>query len=1201
MNKLKVSVLFMAAALTFASCEGLFNFGPAEKKEPEVATLADDMVDEMITEFAGGASASSRAITADGAVLDATSREAMRAFVKARIKTALSAAEKEQTDKIIPQMMRAVAQYVDEQGGTLVDTAGSADVVLVKIVAVAAQAAVKSAATAGRQSKVSNNLDGSPKPIEQVLAESTRSAVQTLMDNVQDDAVKQEGVGLAVNVAIAAIDSAATVTADKVQSVVQATVKASVEAVVASTTTGNSASVQDMVKQVTSGAVQASSALSEAKANDTLKQEMVGDAVREAVMAVVEGAATNDLLKDSDFAGTLVEQVAAGVSEAVQTVNEERASEGGSGGPALSGDAIASGASAAVAEVTDAEVTVVVNETAITAIVNETAPEISSFGISATVGDATVASAGGSLTLSAEPSAFSFSAVATPATGKTDVIYSWTQLRGPSILALGEGSGFTVSLDEAFRPGTYEFMVKVTNFDGSKSATASVTVTCTYTASQAQAAYAKGISYLKLKSYDAAYLQFAEAVSLDTTGTAETTNASKLWKAVLEISKLSVDPSIVDLARNKLGFMDYPSTMEALFSDRWLTGTQFYGQDEYCELTPSNSTNSWNFVPLRFVANSSYPTLEGSTELVDGSTKYRWVDAVVATGAPDQYGVIRAEDMDNGSRGYFTTDGTPNCFVRGEEEVPTAALSNGKPIYTQVQMLEGASVLPRYSSNWIDYFVPAIAPRMSIPASLDEVSLQDIWDLNKEWEGDETVPTELRNRYPLFMISKIMMANVINNYGSGLNALVDAVISGPLSKLDDVVATIESIPDDVEIAIPVDLAEAYGDLDEQGRTMIETYGRLNSAYLKSFAAQIMIDKSFMQMLSAYDLSYNMDALKPLMKEYREWDATRGDSVLAAQYDTNTNGVADALESFFANAESPFKTTLTIRDTARLADARASMKKALGLVQDAIDAEYDRLGELADSLPPFVPGTDEYGDPLITKAEATQLQNAFTNVKALFALVEDSLGTDAVVSIPGALFEDPTLLLDPAFDWTAEGIGMRPASLFDTKTIGTQTVGAFSPLNAFKTDAAGNFLVRVSYSADLWDPEEDNYEIPMGDFEDPASAASRSMFDVLLENVIAQDFYDGDLGRTVNFGGFDMEMSVPVSTDYLAWLGFNAGLYTEPDAPFADLALPFGGPWVGREYDRVPETGNHVFNETATVANAEAVWTMIGLGVQWLSE
>jgi hypothetical protein len=1212
-------VAAIAATTLLSACSGLLGLFGKDDPVKKTVTLADAMVDEMIAEFGSSAAAGARGITADGSILDDTQKAAMKAYVKAKIAAALSATEKTQTDKIISVMIKAVASYVEENGATLAETSGSADIVLVKVVAVAARAAVKSAAAEGRQDLVSTDAaTGTKKTIETVLAESTQTAVQSMMDNVKDDTIKQEAVGLTVQTAVAAMGKADTINSANLQTVIQATVKASTEAVVASSAAGNAATIQDMVKQVTSGVIQAAAALPATLATDTVKQAVVAESVNEAVKAVIKGAGTNDALKDSAFAQNLIGQVVAGASEAVQKANV-----GAGAGAVLNTSSLATDAAAAVtkanAEITAAggttAVTVVMDMTVLNAIVNETAPTIASATISALVGTGTVAAANGALTLGAAPTSLTFSASATPGTGKTAVLYSWIRTSGPTALALGDGPSFTIATDTTFRPGRYEFQLKATNLDGVKSATATVVVNCSYAASLAQVAYAKGMFYLKQRAYDAAYLQFADSVSLDSSVTSEIASSAKLWKAVLEISKLSIDPAIVDLAKNKFGFIDYPTTMEELFTDRWLTSSQFYTNKNYIKLTPQTAGNTWGYIPLRFVASSAFPKIDREIQLTDGSTYYQWVDAYVATSTSAD-GSINADNMDGNSRGYFTASGTPNCYVYHNDSVPTSTLdANGSPVTAQASSLYAdLSSAQFYNYDWIENFVPAIAPRMAMPAGIDASLFKDLWDLYPEDKDDDNVlPASLQDRFPLYAIPQIVMANVVNNFGSGINGLVDAVVSGPLAKLDSVVQTIESIPDGIEIAIPLDLVQAYRTLDEKEIQLVQTYAKLNSAYLKTFAAEIMIDKCFLEMFSAYDLSYDMNKLKPMLAQFNEWDASAYDTKLKAAYDANNNGIPDPVENFFATADSPFKTMMTVRNAARLTQAKASMKKAFSLLQEALTEEEARLGNFADTLP--VGGsTDAAGNKTVTYADVAQLTNAFKNVKALFKTIELSLDSGAAAGVPKALFSNPMALLDADYDWTAKGVAadrfeMKPAQLFATTTVGGKTVGALSPLLAFAKDANGDFLEDVDFGARVrrWSETGSSWNVPLGTFSlsDPTEAAeAAALYEVCVDYIVEDHlqpapagyvpYTDPKTGENVHFQELSLKISLPLDSAYADFLGF-------PKGSLDGLGLPFGGPWVGGEYIADPAGGYDIFSEARTRSLAATEWESLKQTSAWMTK
>ena len=1130
-------------AIILSGCSGLNTlFGIGSKKDPGTTpTLIDAMVNELMQELESDSARTltpSSLVIPGGRSLSSTERLALRTQIKAKLSTALTAEEKEQTDRIIPIMIRETSNYMYANRASLLDSSTNADLALVQIVSVAVRAAVKSAAKEGRQELVSKNEAGTAKPVETIIAEATKEAVKSITETVTDEDVKATGVGMTVQAAVAAIEQAQTVSSDKVGSVVQATVKEAVTIVSATATSTNTNRVQEMVKQVTSNAVQATVNLG-TKATAETRQNVSSQVVQVAVQAVLQSAVTNTNLQDSTTATTLVETLVAGASEAMDSFNET------SGEPAIVVDSAVITAAIQAAVENNAEentgATVPAIDTAnVNAIIEETRPVITTSVITATIDTATFASSAGSLVITAAPEHLAFSAAATPSTGKT-VSYSWTQIQGPTLLDLGYNGTFELDIQvDQFRPGTYVFKLTATNSGGTKSASATVTLSCTFTSSVAQEAYALGISYLKSKRYDAAYLQFAKAVDAlaneDESGLA---NSSRLWMAILQVSSLSVDPDIVDLARNKLGFIDYPQDMETLFSNRWLTSDQFYSSKRASYLTlNTDGMSTSGYIPLRFVANSSYPRVEGERLLDDGSTSYNYIDAHIKTEVLAD-GTIKAEHLDYTARGYFTATGTPNCYVWSGDEVPTAQLSGtGWPeLATARSLYVPEATISYYDSEWQREYFPALAPRMAIPAFADTNLFKDYEDLYSS--NDVTLPESLTSRYPVYNISSIMALNVIANYGSGLNSLIDSVVAGPLARFDDIITTIDSIPDNARIDLPLDLIETYVTLDETTRAIASKFATITTGELKTFGAQLLIAKTFIELMSAYDMDYNMDALKPLLTSTTAWDPETDDLVLNPECDEDGNLVADPVEEFMTTAASPLS-SLSVRNTTRLATAKSTFSSALTMVQEALVILEDRVADVIDLLP----GEEDpdTGEPIQMDAELLifGLRNAGTLFGNIQTALDEDLDTAGMVSIPQELFSNPMALMVETYDWTVAGMGLKPGRLFDFVTVDGKNLGAFSPAHMFERTIDGDFAVKVNYSTEQHDPDTGEYISTILN-EDPLDALSS----------VEAAYYEECVGLVLDLSmrEFETQLHLVGDAGYLDWLGLAGPPLTLPIGSF----------------------------------------------------
>ena len=136
----------------------------------------------------------------------------------------------------------------------------------------------------------------------------------------------------------------------------------------------------------------------------------------------------------------------------------------------------------------------------------------------------------------------------------------------PAVASVDPSSGMVTAV--AFGTAT----ITAASVDGNVKGTCAVTVLPDNSPTKLAAAKA----LLKNKQYDEALAAFEQS------GLPE----AAAYKALLKLASVSVNPAVVDAAKNCLGMHDYPSTMDALFSSGWLRG-QFYAPQTIHEYYPN--------------------------------------------------------------------------------------------------------------------------------------------------------------------------------------------------------------------------------------------------------------------------------------------------------------------------------------------------------------------------------------------------------------------------------------------------------------------------------------------------------------------------------------------------------------------------------------------------------------------------------------
>ncbi len=123
--------------------------------------------------------------------------------------------------------------------------------------------------------------------------------------------------------------------------------------------------------------------------------------------------------------------------------------------------------------------------------------------------------------------------------------------------------------------GEYEFTLTVS--DGSLTAEDTVVISATYTSTQtAERLSEEGLQALQNGDFDLAYTTFSQAVNEE-----PTSGIAAIGYAMMNVAKITTDPGMVNLAQDRLGLVDYPSSMNELFSDAWLDEWDYEYEDSY--------------------------------------------------------------------------------------------------------------------------------------------------------------------------------------------------------------------------------------------------------------------------------------------------------------------------------------------------------------------------------------------------------------------------------------------------------------------------------------------------------------------------------------------------------------------------------------------------------------------------------------------
>jgi len=332
----------------------------------------------------------------------------------------------------------------------------------------------------------------------------------------------------------------------------------------------------------------------------------------------------------------------------------------------------------------------------------------------------------------------------------------------------------------------------------------------------------------------------------------------------------------------------------------------------------------------------------------------------------------------------------------------------------------------------------------------------------------------------------VLLANVLSRNPAGLNDAIDLVLSGAYGTAFEAIYTsIMGMDNSKFIAVPTALIQAYSGGEVPEGTTIQ----IGVPELKLFAAQMKMQKSFLQLLASYNMTYPVSAF--------------GSIDMDSDLDTDMDGLPDSVESLMASTPNPVEagflgdrsqTTRTAAKTSMLAalDALASpltamteahFKELVTVSASAFEYPQDYLDIIAAEDEVALQAA-EYA--VQAKAEAAKLATAISGGTAM-ALDMDEDGVDDSSFNPAALYASAIFSLPNLFETTTTGFQVYGADYYyygeiDMSTVATATSSSECILLKLKEDSF-EALYPGSYDmfALTYQPVDaaGNYYIPLG--------------------------------------------------------------------------------------------------------------------------
>jgi hypothetical protein len=541
---------------------------PTEPVQTE--TLAEQVVNELGTTL----SSSSRAASARA--LTAPQVSALKAAALAKI-TADGLLNSDELDKIFPSMMLGVQASIEAN-------TAMAEAAKLAVLADTAESSIKSMGKTGRQNKLSAGVR-----LEQTVSIVARVAVQAAVAVAPTAADADLGVVTqAVAATVTVTASFQSVSTEALSQVVVGTMQA---------TSGNSArngliskAVAAIITEAASegsnpaaAVTELSTAVMAATSSDATMSALVVSASINAVMeasdtgnsamvqAVIQGAVTVSGASAAETADQALMVITAASSAIAASESTEAAAIISSAITTATLVALNSGSELVLTDIQDAmdagindagaTTAPVVDLEEVTAVVNEEAPE---FTLASSVEMVNALNTTVSLTATK--------------TSASAVTWTWTQISGPTVTLTAVSD-----TEKSFIPvvsGEYVFTVNAKNTEGNRSATKTVKITASLASAASVARVEEGLTALADLDFDLAYTKFNAAYEADNLNV-----DAMFWSALLNISAVAVDSDTVALMKDRIGYLDYPETMNDLIAGTWISGT-YYGVSN--EFDPAN-------------------------------------------------------------------------------------------------------------------------------------------------------------------------------------------------------------------------------------------------------------------------------------------------------------------------------------------------------------------------------------------------------------------------------------------------------------------------------------------------------------------------------------------------------------------------------------------------------------------------------------
>ncbi len=304
---------------------------------------------------------------------------------------------------------------------------------------------------------------------------------------------------------------------------------------------------------------------------------------------------------------------------------------------------------------------------------------------------------------------------------------------------------------------------------------------------------------------------------------------NKIYYALTELAALSVDETIVDIIRNKLGAKSYPATMGALLNSAW-------AKDKKQSVLGSGWTKSYqkskSYPLMEFVQDDNGPYIRASGQPTNSpSSENRYIQGILYDG--EWWPYFFYMDIKKEYSGFYLTNVTPD--------------KNGQYIVLR-DSSKDASVPTDCRFN-----MPNIIKRKNVGGS-DSFTLPELAVPSWVTSLDSYKSTLIGTTLSAESVGYLLYANIISNNENGLNDTVDKLLFAIHKKSEFIKGIVDTLGNGTA-KLEASFIKSLNLQEFLGEDALE----ISKTEMNALVSALECVDAILHYISAYDLSANLKA------------------------------------------------------------------------------------------------------------------------------------------------------------------------------------------------------------------------------------------------------------------------------------------------------------------------------------------------------